>query len=246
MGTIRTVPDKEKPTTPPMIPPPPPPPPPPNETTTRGEPPPKKKCGQCIQDNLAGQVSSRGPRYSIYLPWFSRIIGKGCARCGGRPPGWVQRQMTTPYRFKRFVLWSVNLVPRMCSLIGVVMSRKASFAQQAERHAKCERCPGVSSQESWTPGLVKELRLVRGRMTETSFCNICDCPRWRMPRWIRWLWDIGSHLDYKNSKKGHRCPLGLHEGSSYERIYLEYIQKVLPAVDNTPEQKQTNQSTSHA
>lgn len=163
-----------------------------------------------------------GPQHEYYRPWYERLLAKGCSRCGGQPQGWVQQQIATPYRFKRFVLWTVNLAPRGAELLKVVLSRRVSDEQIAERGTKCENCPGAMVKGQWTPGRLVQLRVMNGTMQETSFCNLCTCPTWRMPRWLRWLWDVGAHLGYKNTKDGWKCPLRLHDGSNPDMVYEEY------------------------
>lgn len=150
-----------------------------------------------------------GPRYEYWRPWYSRLLAKGCARCGGgEPSGWVQRQIQTPYRFKRFLLWAVNLMPRGASLIGTVASKRVSLEKQAERDAACGACPGM----------VIQLRVRKGTISETRFCAECSCPRW-----------FGSRLDYKNKKAGHRCPLKRHPGSDHSLVYAAHLRAKTPA-----------------
>lgn len=235
MGLIKSVSEKERPTTPPMAVAPRvilPAPPPPESAAVPEQPKPKSGCGGsagCGGSPGGGGAKKEmqsGPRYVRYRTRFARFIGKGCARCGGDPPGWVQRQVETPYRFKRSFLWLVNLVPRFGSFTRVLFGRRVSFEAQVARHEKCQTCPGMHGKDSWTPGLVIELRVVKGAMTATRFCGLCDCPRWRIPKFLRWILDVGSHLDYKITKKGLRCPLGRHEGSNPDFVYLKHIDEV--------------------
>ena len=144
----------------------------------------------------------KGPRYEIHRPWYGRLLAKGCARCGGEPPGWVQRQIQTPQRFKRFLLWTVNLSPRFASMVSVVTSKRVSSDVQSERDAKCGACPGM----------VIQLRMRGANINERRFCGECLCPKWH-----------GSRLDYKNKKARHRCPLKIHDGSDPNAAYRVYI-----------------------
>lgn len=148
----------------------------------------------------------QGPRYEAYRPWYARLLAKGCARCGGEPPGWIQRQIQTPYRLKRLLLWSVNLIPRGFSFVRVVVSRRVHLDQQAERDTTCGACPGM----------VKQLRVRKGFVCETRFCGECSCPKW-----------FGARLDYKNAKAGHRCPLKRHSDSDPNAVFSEYVQRKL-------------------
>jgi hypothetical protein len=189
-----------------------------------------KRPPPVIPENGRASVPSepqtpQGPSYAIWRPWYKRLLAKGCARCGGEPPGWVQRQIETPYRFKRALLWLVNLIPRGASLVHVLLSRRVSAEQQAERDAQCQDCPGITAgcNGSHTPGRRVQLRVIRGVVKETSFCNLCDCPMWRIPRRLRWIWDLGSHLPYKNKKKGWLCPLRIHAGSNHELRLVEHV-----------------------
>lgn len=151
-----------------------------------------------------GQIpyAPHGPRYEVYRPWYKRFIAKGCARCGGEPTGWLQRQIQTPGRFKRTILWLVNLIPRGASLIRVVTSKQVGWSSYVERNIVCGACPSA----------VIELRVLRGTIHETMFCAMCSCPHW-----------FGSRLDYKNRKMAHRCPLHRHAGSDPDSVYREHV-----------------------
>ena len=143
-----------------------------------------------------------GPRYIFWRPWYERLIAKGCNRCGGEPSGWLQRQIQTPYRFKRFVLWTVNLLPRFVSLIRVLASRRVSSAQYAERMASCGACPSA----------IIQLRFAGSRIRETSFCNLCDCPKW-----------YGSRNAVRNKRAAWRCPAKRHAGSDRDSVFVEHV-----------------------
>jgi hypothetical protein len=146
--------------------------------------------------------AAQGPRYVFYRPWYERFLAKGCKRCGGDPQGWLQTQIQTPYRFKRFVLWIVNLLPRGVSMIRVVTSKRVSSEQYAERQAACGECPSA----------VIQLRVRRGKVSETSYCGACDCPKWR-----------GSRNAVRNKRSAWRCPAKLHAGSDRDAVFGEYV-----------------------
>lgn len=143
-----------------------------------------------------------GPAHEFYRPWYSRLLAKGCKRCGGEPQGWVQTQIETPYRFKRFVLWVVNLAPRLCSLISVVTSRRVSLVRYAERRASCATCPAA----------VIELRVRGSEVRETSYCGACSCPKWRL-----------SRNAVRNWRSRWACPLKRHAGSDPNAMYHGYL-----------------------
>src|SRR3990172_11711469 len=70
------------------------------------------RCAPPRPPKVSAPVAPQGPHYEFWRPWYARLLPKRCARCGGAPQGWIQQQISTPYRFKRFVLWTVNLITR--------------------------------------------------------------------------------------------------------------------------------------
>ena len=155
----------------------------------------------------------QGPRYEFWRPWYKNLLAKGCARCGGTPQGWVQQQISTPYRTKRLILWAINLVPRLASFISVILSRKVGLDQYGERQASCAVCPGE----------IIQLRIVKDEVRETTFCALCSCPKW-----------FGSRLSYKNRKTAHLCPIKRHSGSNPDQRLVSYIAtKALEGVEGT-------------
>jgi hypothetical protein len=148
--------------------------------------------------------TQQGPRYVFWRPWYERLLAKACNRCGGEPSGWIQRQIQAPGRFKRFVLWIVNLLPRFASLIRVLTSRSVSAEQYAERQASCGSCPSALIQ----------LRFVGDDIRATSYCGLCDCPKW-----------YGSRNAVRNKRSAWRCPAKLHVGSDRDAGLVEYIRE---------------------
>ena len=165
------------------------------------------------QPNGNGQQPRQpsGPRYEYHRPWYKRLLAKGCSRCGGQPQGWVQTQIATPYRFKRFVLWIVNLLPRAASFASVILSRRIEAAEYEARQAACATCPAA----------IIQLRVVKNEVRERMFCSQCSCPHW-----------FGSRLDYKNTKAAHRCPLRRHARSDPDWRYVEYLQSKNKELNN--------------
>ena len=154
-----------------------------------------------------GQASAapdipQGPRYEFWRPWYKRLLAKGCARCGGAPQGWIQQQISTPYRFKRFVLWMVNLIPRATSFVLTVTSKRVQSEQYAERQAACGACPAALIQ----------LRVVRSTVRETSYCSACACPKWKL-----------SQNAVRNWRSRWACPLRRHLGSDANARLVEYL-----------------------
>lgn len=145
---------------------------------------------------------SQGPRYVTWRPWYERLMAKGCNRCDGEPPGWVQKQIQTSYRFKRFVLWSVNLIPRSVSLVRVLASRSVSSEQYAARMASCGACPSA----------VIQLRVVKGEVHEASYCGQCECPKW-----------YGSRNAVRNKCSAWRCPAKRHAGSDRDAVFTDFV-----------------------
>jgi hypothetical protein len=111
-----------------------------------------------------------GPKYVPWRPWYVRFMAKGCSRCGGEPSGWLQRQIQTPKRIMRFVLWTVNLIPRGVSLVRVIMSKEVSSEKFIDRTVVCALCPS----------LVRRLREKKGVVLEEEFCGACECPKWAL------------------------------------------------------------------
>lgn len=147
-------------------------------------------------------VQPQGPRYEIWMPWYKRLLAKGCARCGGEPSGWAQRQIQTPYRFKRFVLWMVNLAPRFASMVSVVTSKRVSSDQYAERQASCATCPAQ----------VIQGRAIGDTVRETSYCGACECPKW-----------YASRNAVRNLRSRWACPLKHHMGSDVNAVYRAHL-----------------------
>jgi hypothetical protein len=150
----------------------------------------------------APKAYHHGPNYQYYRPWYERLLAKGCSRCGGEPAGWAQRQIQTPYRFKRTILWLVNLLPRGVSMIRVLLSRKVSSAAYVDRMASCNTCPSA----------VLVLRVVKSKVKETSHCGLCDCPKW-----------YASRNAVRNKRSAWRCPAKLHAGSDRDAVLVEYV-----------------------
>jgi len=144
----------------------------------------------------------QGPRYEFHRPWYSRFIGKGCNRCGGQPPGWVQKQIQTPLRFKRLALWIVNLVPRGTSFVRVMVSGRVDSEQYAERQASCASCPAA----------VIQLRAVKGEIRETSWCSQCECPKWHY-----------SKNKVRNWRAAWSCPIRRHDASDPNAAFVAYL-----------------------
>ena len=167
-----------------------------------------------IPENGRASVASeiqppQGPRVEFHRPWYQRFIGKGCNRCGGEPPGWLQRQIGRKRvngewfpRTAALVLWLVNLVPRGASFVRVVTSGRVSAVQYASRQATCASCPMA----------IQQLRMVKKSVRGTLWCGLCGCPKW-----------VASRLDYKNTRKAHRCPAKRHDGSDPDAVFAEYI-----------------------
>lgn len=145
---------------------------------------------------------SPGPKYVPWRPWYERLLAKGCNRCGGDPSGWVQRQIQTPYRFKRLILWIVNLLPRGLSLIRVLISRSVPDEQYAERQTACAACPSA----------VIQLRVKQGLVHETSYCGLCDCPKW-----------YASRNAVRNRRSAWRCPAKRHIDSDRDAVFAAYV-----------------------
>lgn len=161
------------------------------------------------QPESAATYHPRGPTYEYHRPWYERLLAKGCNRCGGDPHGWVQKQIQTPYRFKRLVLWLVNLLPRGTSLLSAVLSRTVPQAQYAERQAACATCPSA----------VIQLKVVQGLVCETSYCGLCDCPKW-----------YGSRNAVRNWRSAWRCPAKRHAGSDRDAVFAAYIRAKVAAL----------------
>lgn len=155
------------------------------------------------------QVGHHGPKYEYHRPWYVRFMAKGCNRCGGEPPGWLQKQIQTPYRSKRMILWLVNLIPRGVSFVRVVTSRSVSSEQYAERIGSCGACPSA----------VIQLRVVKGSVRETSYCGQCECPKW-----------YGSRNAVRNRLAAWRCPVRRHAGSDPYLVFAEYVREKAEAV----------------
>lgn len=147
-------------------------------------------------------LPQRGPQYEFYRPWYRRLLAKGCARCGGEPMGWLQRQINTPYRTKRTILWLVNLLPRAASLVRVTTSRRVDSLRYWERQAACDTCPQA----------VVVLRMHREGVDETSYCGLCDCPKW-----------YGSRNAVRNRCSGWHCPAKRHAGSDPDAVIVAYL-----------------------
>jgi len=156
-----------------------------------------------------------GPRYDIHRPWYSRFAGKGCQRCGSNQPrGWIQRQIETPYRVKRLALWLVDLLPRGCTFLATVTSRRVQSDQYVERQAQCGTCPAA----------VIELRVRGDSIRETSYCSACACGRWYL-----------SRNKVRNWRSKWRCPLRRHSCSDMDARYHEYLRTKSEAAARTAE-----------
>jgi hypothetical protein len=151
------------------------------------------------------------PRLQFHRPWYVRFMAKGCNRCGGEPYGWVQKQIQTPYRFKRCVLWVVNLVPRGFSFVRVITSRRVDSERYVERQAACGACPSA----------VIQIRVVRGLVRETSYCGMCECPKWRP-----------SRNAVRNWRSAWKCPAKLHVGSDSNAHFVEYLRSKTESAGN--------------
>lgn len=142
------------------------------------------------------------PTYVVWRPWYKRFLAKGCGGCGGNPPGWLQKQIQTPGRIKRFVLWCVNLMPRGASLVRAVTGGLVPADEFTVRQKACSDCHGA----------LVSLRAVKGTMRETSYCGLCDCPKW-------WL----SRNAVANWFKKRTCPLSRHPGVNPRAVYELYV-----------------------
>lgn len=148
-----------------------------------------------------GETPAFDPRYRFPRPWWDRLFGAGCAGCGGKPPGWLQRQIQTPKRTMRLILWLANLLPRGVSLWTALTGGRTSGEVYDERQAMCSTCPDA----------VIHLRLLKATIHEKSYCGACNCPKW-------WL----ARLDIKNRLHGWRCPKRRHAGSDIDAAYRVY------------------------
>ncbi len=149
-----------------------------------------------------GETPAFDPRYRFPRPWWDRLFGAGCNTCGGKPPGWLQRQIQTPRRIVRLALWLANLLPRAVQLWTALTGGLVDQDAYDERQATCEPCPDR----------VIHLQLRKGSMREKSYCGACNCPRW-------WL----ARLDIKNRLRGWQCPRHRHGGSDSDAIYRAYV-----------------------
>lgn len=151
-----------------------------------------------------------GPEYEFWRPWYERFISKSCGRCGDEPIGWLQQQITTPSRTKRFLLWLVNLVPRGVSFTVALTGGKIDADAKAERDRICESCAHARIQ----------LRVIGERIHETGmFCSLCQCGRWRLARL----------KEFKNWLRRWHCPARRHAGSDRWARHRAYRSAALEA-----------------
>lgn len=158
-----------------------------------------------VRTPVAPQTSTRhqhGPHYEFYRSRYRRLFGDGCARCGGPSIGWIQRQLQTPKRIMRFILWVANLVPRAVRLWTALTHGYVGWDEYDERQAACGPCSDR----------VIHLRLLKGAIREKSYCGACDCPKW-------WF----ARLDIKNRLRGWRCPMRRHVGSDPYDVYRIHV-----------------------
>jgi len=142
-------------------------------------------------------------RYRIprkFVGW--RHITAGCASCRQAEPRWLQRQIETPERCKRLILWFADLLPRATGLGIALMRGLADRDRYDKRQARCDPCPHR----------VIHLQLLEGIMREKSYCGRCPCPTW-------WL----ARLDIKNWLLGWLCPEALHGDSDPDAAYRVYV-----------------------
>jgi hypothetical protein len=156
------------------------------------------------------QSIPQGPQYVRRRSWFKALVAtvekQSCSTCGGGSyTGWIQRQIETPGRIKRWLLWWVNLVPKGASFIRVVTGGFVSADEFMRRQGKggCADCPGATIR----------LKMLPTGMRELSYCELCGCPKW-------WF----SRNKVANWFKKRGCPLNRHPTKDPNTIYIAYVE----------------------
>jgi hypothetical protein len=159
-------------------------------------------CGKSSAQNIAVEDSTTlsDRQYVIYRSWYELLFGGNALSTD--LPGWIERQIETPKRFKRLLLWSADLIPRGVSMIRVLLSRKVSSAAYVDRMASCNTCASA----------VLVLRVVKSKVKETSYCGLCSCPKW-----------YASRNAVRNKRAAWRCPSKRHAGSDRDAALSEYV-----------------------
>jgi hypothetical protein len=122
---------------------------------------------------------------------------------GGRLYVWTIRQLTTPKRIIRLLLWAIRLPVRLGSLVGCLFGGIEERAEYLTRMSICGECADR----------IVHLSLKRDRVCEKSYCGRCGCPPWYL-----------SRLDNKNWLSGWRCPKRLHPGPYGDEPIREWLQ----------------------
>jgi len=104
---------------------------------------------------------------------------------------WLFRVLVRPRRMMRLLLWMLRLPGRGYSMLRTVASGRVADDVLAKRNRACQECRFRH--------LV--VRQKRGRIEGHSYCEACNCPKWRL-----------SRLSFKNTRKGWHCPMRLHPG----------------------------------
>lgn len=104
---------------------------------------------------------------------------------------WLIAQASTPFRFKRAVLWSLRLPLRAWSLVRVLSSKRVSRVVKLERDDVCSACPSR----------VYRMRRTKRGVVLDEHCGKCGCPDWRL-----------SRNSVRNWYNGWKCPERRHAG----------------------------------